>query len=98
MKGSYVIVKFVPDEVRFEPINVGLVVQVGDEIVTRMSDTVDPRIRFADPYLDLHSLRDFLLSFDARDQLERSSDRAIGELQGSTIPHIYFASPRTVDS
>ncbi len=33
----YVLLKFVPDRIRFEPINIGVVVENGDEVITRMA-------------------------------------------------------------
>ena len=43
--GAYSVIKFVPDRVRFEPVNIGLVIQAGEQLITRMSKQIDPRIR-----------------------------------------------------
>lgn len=98
MKGSYSVVKFVPDSVRFEPINIGVVLEVGDHLVTQMADDVDPRIRLADPYADVQSLRDFLSSFDASEYDEvAGSAGTVAWLHENGLPNVFFSAPRGVE-
>jgi hypothetical protein len=98
MKGSYSVAKFVPDSVRFEPINIGVVLEVGDHLVTQMAADVDPRIRLADPYADLQSLREFLGSFDASSYDEvAGSTGTVAWLHENGLPNVFFSAPRAVD-
>ncbi len=93
----YSLLKFVPDRLRFEPINVGIVVEGAGRVVTRMAGSVDPRVRFADPYADLESLRGFLETFDAR-SLKPATDQPLLEwLHEVEIPNIYVTSPLPID-
>jgi DUF3037 family protein len=94
---SYVLLKFVPDRVRFEPINIGVVVEHRGDVITRMASSVDPRVRFADPYTDVESLRAFLEEFDARPLLEQTSGRPLLDwLHEQELPNIYVTSPQPI--
>lgn len=97
---SYSVIKFVPDEVRFEPINVGLVVQAGERLITKMAEDVDPRIRLADPYVDLLSLRNTLRSLDVAAVAEEArvpSATALEWLSARGLPNLYFTAPAELD-
>ena len=97
--GRFTVVKFVPDSVRFEPVNVGIVVETVDDIVTRMADSVDPRIRFADPYVDMKSLVEFLNEFDAAKITSEGPSVVAHLTNGSTsIPNFFFDLPRSIDA
>jgi hypothetical protein len=97
--GQFTIVKFVPDSVRFEPINVGVVVEADDQVVTRMAEVLDPRIRFADPYADLKSLLEFLGTFDAADVPHEGRSVVTHLAAGkSEFPNFYFDRARPIDS
>jgi hypothetical protein len=96
--GQYSLVKFVPDRVRFEPINIGVVLEHDRGVVTRMADDVDPRVRYADPYADLQSLREFLGTFNATVYLGRGRDASVlSWLRDADLPNIYFSAPLDVD-
>lgn len=96
--GQYSLVKFVPDRVRFEPINIGVVLEHERGVVTRMAEDVDPRVRYADPYADLQSLREFLASFNATVYLGRAPDVSVlNWLRDAELPNIYFSAPLGVD-
>jgi hypothetical protein len=98
MKSRYAVVKFVPDAVRFEPINIGLVFDEDGRLTTRMAEDVDPRIRLADPYADLQSLRAFLATFDAS-TYEPSDDRdPLTWLHQTGMPNIYFSAPFGIET
>jgi len=98
VKARYVVAKFVPDVVRFEPVNIGLVVEIDDRVITKMATDVDPRIRLADPYVDLPSLRDFLTSFDARDYSGKADSSPIEWLQQNRLPNVYFTKPLEIEA
>jgi hypothetical protein len=92
--GRYSVVKFVPDRIRFEPVNVGLIASFGDRDVAKMSEDLDPRIRFADPYADTASLLHTLRTFDIRDfasadstGFERLASRSV------ELPNLYVDRP-----
>lgn len=96
-KPSYVLLKFVPDRIRFEPINIGVVVEDGDEVITRMASGVDPRVRFADPFADVESLRAFLEGFDARDLIGKTAgDSVLRWLGNQEIPNVYVTAPQPI--
>lgn len=97
--GQYTVVKFVPDSVRFEPINIGIVLEVGERVVTVMSESIDPRIRYADPYVDVRSLRDFLREFDPR-SLVPAEKPVVRTLSAGNVPlaNIFFDQSRTFDA
>lgn len=95
----YSVVKFVPDRVRYEPVNVGLVVAVDDQLITRMADVVDPRIRLADPYADVESLRETLATFDAADfagDARRSSQHVLQWLMNADFSNLVFTAPSEI--
>jgi hypothetical protein len=94
--GAYSVVKFVPDRVRFEPVNIGLVIQAGHQLITRMSKQIDPRIRLADPYAHMDSLKDFLDDFDAA-QYATETKSAVEWLHANGLPNIYFSAPAQID-
>lgn len=98
IKGRYTIVKFVPDRMRFEPINVGLVAEVGDRVLTLMSQDLDPRIRYADPHADLNSLRSTLAKFDA-EAYRTESRSAIDTLTGNgfELNNLWFDNPLEIN-
>src|SRR3989442_115540 len=99
--GRYALVKFVPDAIRFEPINVGLIVELGDRILTRMADAVDPRIRYADPYVDMGSLESFLAEFDAATyfaSLAKTGRSPIDWLHEHGLANIYVAAPLPIEA
>jgi len=96
-KPSYVLLKFVPDRIRFEPINIGVVVEDGDEVITRMASGVDPRVRFADPFADVESIRTFLEGFDARELIGKTGgDSVLRWLGNHEIPNVYVTAPQPI--
>jgi hypothetical protein len=93
----YALLKFVPDRIRFEPINIGVVVEDGDEVITRMASAIDPRVRFADPFADVESLRTFLESFDARDLIGKTEGESVLEwLHNQEVPNVYVTAPQPI--
>jgi hypothetical protein len=95
----YVLLKFVPDRLRFEPINVGVVIQDRGQVITLMATAVDPRVRFADPYADVESLRSFLEGFDARSFVGQTSGRPLVDwLHDQELPNIYVTAPLPIDA
>lgn len=97
--GQFTVVKFVPDSIRFEPVNIGVVLETGSDVITRMAESVDPRIRFADPFADVRSLSEFLGEFDAS-SLEVGGQSVVNELTTGAIayPNLFFDTPRPVDA
>jgi hypothetical protein len=97
LAGSYSVAKFVPDRVRFEPVNIGLVIEAGDRVITRMTEKADPRIRLSDPFADIPSLEHFLKDFDAVTFGEQSGAQSVIEwLHENGLPNIYFSAPSPI--
>ena len=97
--GRFAVVKFVPDSARFEPINVGLVLEAGGRVLTRMAESVDPRIRYADPYADLASFLEFLRTFDAEAAVGTAGSVITALTDGRVaVPNFYFDGAHPFDA
>lgn len=95
----YAVVKFVPDRLRFEPINIGIVVEDHGQLMTLMASGVDPRVRFADPYADIDSIRSFLEEFDARAFVEQAGTNSVLDwLHDQDLPNVYITKPEPIDA
>ena len=90
--GRFIILKFVPDRVRFEPVNVAVVLELEGRIVTRVADEVDPRIRLADPFLDQDSY-DEMLGRLATLAPEQTAADELDRLAASPGPNLFASSP-----
>lgn len=93
-KGRYCVVKFLPDRIRFEPVNIGLIAEFEDQVVTIMSSDLDPRIRYADPHADTRSLLATLVSFDANAYSTASKSGLDRLADGDVVlPNVYVDRP-----
>ena len=104
MKGSFSVVRYVPDPVRNEPINIGIVLQCGDAIVVRVPRDALQRAISSDPQADkaaLSRVEQFVYHFIQEARASRrtasSAEDPLAALTLQTSGKLTFSKPQFVE-